>query len=1128
MADRNCKAKWVFEMGVAISLLLTFCPQRIHAAHIIESAQDEKLTAAQKIVEEARQLREWGTAESLRQAILRYTEALQLFRAGRDRREEATTLGSLGAIYYLLEEQQKALEFYGQSLLAWQAVNDRPAVADTLAIMGTIYTSSGELQKALESFKQALVIRQAISDRGGEASALANIGSLQASSGDRQKALDSFNQALDLLRQLRDQRGEVQTLLNIGAVYNSLDDPRKAIEVLKLALTIQRDLRDQRGEARTLISLSALYQKLGNPGKALQCHEQALPLLQALGDRVNEAIIISNIGFLKGYHALGGTLGHTRLKIAYFNQRLPHLSGRERAGALITLGADYIWLGEYQKALDSNREAIDIYRKIRYRRGEAIALLNIGFTYDTLGETEGALNYYLKALPLSRAAGDYQYEALLLLATGRAYYHQSDYQKAIEHFNTALSISRSHGFTEGKAIALGGFGLVYEKGGDYQKALDHFDQAAKYLRVVGSSRARLFEAIVLSKLALLHSKLGDQQKALDSYNRALLISTAEGDRNSEANVFYEMARVLDKQGDFEGARTLVEFALKIVESLRTRIPRHDLRSSFFASVHQYYEFYIYLLMKMHQLKPRQRLNITALQVSERARARSLIEMLTEAGANIRQGVKPELLEREQLLQQRLNAKAEGQVRLITGNLTGGAAAPVDKEITELILQLNEAQEQIRSASPRYAALIQPQPLSLGEIQQQVLDADTLLLEYSLGSERSFLWVVTPTAFNSYELPKREVIEAAIRSVYDTLTSSNRNTPIETEKQRELRQIQVREQSPAMATQLSRMLLGPVARQLGKKRLVIVADGALHYLPFGALPDPKSMDEKTGDWRPLVVEHEIVNLPSASALAVLRREQAGRKPAAETLAVLADPVFAKDDERFKPDARLTEQQPDQSTPNPVSESITRKLARVTGGSSGESRIARLPFTRQEAEQILALAPQGRGMKALDFEASRATAMSERLGQYRYLHFATHGLADGERPELSTIVLSLYDDQGRPQDGFLRAHEIYNLNLPAELVTLSACETGLGKQIRGEGLVSLTRGFMYAGAARVVVSLWSVNDRATAELMTKFYRKIFVEGERPAAALRAAQIEMWRDKRWESPYYWAAFTLQGEWR
>ncbi len=166
--------------------------------------------------------------------------------------------------------------------------------------------------------------------------------------------------------------------------------------------------------------------------------------------------------------------------------------------------------------------------------------------------------------------------------------------------------------------------------------------------------------------------------------------------------------------------------------------------------------------------------------------------------------------------------------------------------------------------------------------------------------------------------------------------------------------------------------------------------------------------------------------------------------------------------------------------------------------------------------------------MDFQASRTTVLSGDIGQYRYIHFATHGLLDSERPGLSALVFSMVDQQGKPQDGFLRANDIYNLKLPAELVVLSACQTGLGKDIKGEGLVGLTRGFMYAGAARVVVSLWNVNDKATAELMTKFYEKMLKQGQRPAAALRAAQVEMWKQKHWQSPYYWAAFTIQGEWR
>jgi CHAT domain-containing protein len=211
-----------------------------------------------------------------------------------------------------------------------------------------------------------------------------------------------------------------------------------------------------------------------------------------------------------------------------------------------------------------------------------------------------------------------------------------------------------------------------------------------------------------------------------------------------------------------------------------------------------------------------------------------------------------------------------------------------------------------------------------------------------------------------------------------------------------------------------------------------------------------------------------------------------------------------------------------------EHLAEKSDDKAATSTSRLVIPRLPFTRQEATRLLALAPKASSYSAIDFQASRETVLKGDLSQYRYVHFATHGLLDSQRPGLSSLVLSMVDEQGKARDGFLRANDIYNLRLPAELVVLSACQTGLGKEIKGEGLVGLTRGFMYAGAARVVVSLWNVNDRATSELMTKFYQKMLKQGERPAAALRAAQVEMWRQKQWQSPYYWAAFTLQGEWK
>jgi CHAT domain-containing protein len=314
-----------------------------------------------------------------------------------------------------------------------------------------------------------------------------------------------------------------------------------------------------------------------------------------------------------------------------------------------------------------------------------------------------------------------------------------------------------------------------------------------------------------------------------------------------------------------------------------------------------------------------------------------------------------------------------------------------------------------------------------------------------------------------------------------------------------------------AAELGRIILGPAATDLRGKRLVIVADGALQYVPFAAL----SVSEN----RPLILEHELISLPSASAFAVHRQNLANRVMAPKAVAVIADPVFSTSDARLRPNARATA---------PREQAATRIIEHLQGGPGGQLSISRLPFTRSEADQIVAVAPPASSMKALDFRASREIATSDELSKYRYVHFATHGYLDTSRAGLSAIVLSLVDEQGKPRDGFLRTHDIYNLKLPAELVVLSACETGLGKDLEGEGIDGLTRAFMYAGARRVIVSLWNVNDKATSALMQRLYAGMLRSNKTPAAALRAAQMEMLRTRQWQSPYFWAAFVMQGEWR
>ncbi len=307
-----------------------------------------------------------------------------------------------------------------------------------------------------------------------------------------------------------------------------------------------------------------------------------------------------------------------------------------------------------------------------------------------------------------------------------------------------------------------------------------------------------------------------------------------------------------------------------------------------------------------------------------------------------------------------------------------------------------------------------------------------------------------------------------------------------------------------------------------KRLVIIADGALQYVPFAALPVIGSGQQAKIEALPLITEHEVTMLPSLVVLALLERRDASRGRAPLNAAIFADPVFDGADARVK----LA------STGGKAKTDATANAAQLREAfERGGVGLMRLVGTRREAEAIMRLDAAGKSKEWLDFDASRETVLGAGFGDYRYLHFATHGLIDSDRPELSALALSMVDERGAERDGYVRAQDFSNLKLKADLVVLSACETALGRQLRGEGLIGLTQGFMRAGVPRVVVSLWSVDDAATAELMSRFYRKLLKEEKRPAAALREAQIEMLRqgdEPRWHSPYYWAPFILIGSWK
>jgi CHAT domain-containing protein/Flp pilus assembly protein TadD len=1099
-------------------------------------AQTDPRAQAQQLFDEGVLLFNQGAAESLQQAITKWEAALPLWREVGDKSKEALTLLGIGRVYDVLGEKQQALSYYSQALPLSKAVGDRAGQATTLGNIGSVYDDLGEKQQALSYYRQALPLSKAVGDRAGQATTLNNIGGVYDALGEKQQALSYYNQALPLSKAVGDRAGQATTLGNIGSVYDDLGEKQQALSYYRQALPLSKAVGDRAGQATTLNNIGGVYDALGEKQQALSYYRQALPLLKAIGDRAKEAATLNNIG------SVYDDLGEKQQALSYYRQALPLSKAvGDRAGQASTLsniGSVYNDLGEKQQALSYYRQAFPLSKAVGDRAGEATSLNNIGSVYDALGEKQQALSYYSQALPLSKAVGDRSGEAVTLSNIGHvydalgekqqalSYYRQAlplrkavgdrageattlsniggvydalgEKQQALSYYSQALPLSKAVGDRGGEATTLNNIGSVYDALGEKQQALSYYSQALPLSKAVGD---RAGEAITLNNIGYVYDDLGEKEKALSYYRQALPLSKAVGDRSQEANTLSNTAYLEASRGNLQAALIPMQASIEIIEDLRTKVISPELRQTYFATVQGYYQFYIDLLMKLHQQNPSQGYDKQAFNVSERSRARTLLELLTEANAKIKEGANLQLLAQEKSLQGQLDV-TEKQRLDINNNpqSTTKQKTAIDQQYKTLSEQYQDLQNEIRAKSPKYAAIKYPQPLTLEQVQQQILDNDTALLQYSLGKERSYLWVVTKEGMTSYQLPAQAEIEKGAENLLKVINQHRGNSD-----------------SFAQAEPLlSQAILAPAQDKLTKKRLLIVADGVLQYIPFSAL-------SLSVNQQPLINQYEIVNLPSSSSLATIRHEIKTRKSAPKTLAILANPVFSQDDERVANSKTNLSQQ----TSDIGSLALNRSVRSLE--EDKEEKLTPLPGTKQEAQNILKLVPENtQKTSAFDFDANLKAATNPQLNQYRIVHFATHGILNTESPELSGVVLSLVNKNGNTVNGFLRLNEIFNLKLQSDLVVVSACQTGLGEEIKGEGLVGLTRGFMYAGSPRLLVSLWKVDDKATAEFMTRFYRLMLGKKLPPAEALREAQLEMQQGTEWKSPYNWAAFVLQGEWR
>lgn len=876
------------------------------------------------------------------------------------------------------QDLNKAVDLFEQSARLFQQDHSFTDAAENYIKIGEIYRISGRYRQELSMYDQALklageseiALRCSIRSHQALAYIDTDIGQSR-----------NFSQEAFRLSELTPDPSAKAEALVVSAELQMSADLEEAFGKLRSAVQLFHQAKDIDGEARAqLFAGYALFHLKSSFEDASSAFNEALRLWTS----VNNAH-----GMAEAHRALG-----------------------------------QYWYGtdEPQKAKNEYDLAEPVFHAVRDRKYEAIISSARGDVSAEVGNYEEALRYHQKAYQEFLEIGDVRGEMAAMEGKAHAQWVLHRYEKSRQLNKTKLRRARQlPGFSRYEASALGGIADFYVLHSDFAHAEPLYRQALDLFRTVGEP---VQAANILIRLGRLYSKQAQDEQALSAFREALDIAEKKDQFEQAAAAHFEIAAIDQRRSRPEDARDEIESALKIIESQRAKIHDFDDRASYFASVHENYQFYIDILMQLDRQNPGQGFARKALEASEKSKVRSLLDMLDFASS----------------------------------------------------------------------------ALPLNEIQAEIRGDNVVILEYALGKENSYLWVIDEDRVTPYVLSSSTAQLSQLQDRFQKSLMANGihgpETPHQEQARKKLAARYLRDQR-----ELANALLGQARGSLHEKRVIIVPDGFLQYVPFDVL-----LPSGTND---------LVMLPSASTLKALRDKVQGRARPISEVTVFADPVFEKDDHRVAGNSF-----------SPAKDIKPEAVKQVARDVLGSSYIPRLPNSHYEAEAIVkAFGPQ-KVRRREGFAANRQTAQED-LSGYRVIHFATHGFLDTHHPQLSGLALSMVTRNGKAQDGYLRLRDIYQMKLSADLVVLSACQSALGKDLESEGMIGLTRAFFSAGSNRIISTLWRVDDQATAELMSHFYRRLH-NGESPSVALRDAQSDLRRIPDWNHPYYWAAFVLQGEYR
>lgn len=1133
-------------------------------------------------------------------AVSKFEQALEICRTVGNEQGVQNCLISIALAHKNLGNYLKSLKYFEEVLEIYRQIGDEKGVGDCLNTIGQVHMELDDYPKALEYYEQSLAIAKTIGDKKSVGWCLNNIGLVYADLSNYPKALEYYEQALEISREIGKKKGVGATLGNIGSVYQDLSNYPKALEYQEQSLKILRDIGDKKSVGIVLQDIGSIYKGLSNYSKALEYYEQSLEIAKTIGDKPGVGSCLGSIGWIYL------ELGDYPKAFEFFKKALEIcIEIEDKSGVssnLNGLGNIYRIYGDYPNALKFFEQSLKIDKEIGDKSGIAERVAMIGLVYGELGNYSKALESLEQVIVVFREIGDKDRVKDCLSLIGRCYMVLGDYPKSLGYFEQSLKIAKEIGDRQGVGAALSNIGSVYGKLGNYSKALENQEQALEIFKGIGDKPAEIevlagigdiylkqedykkalgffIESNNSFGLGAVYNKMGNFQKALTYYEEALKIGLKIERPDILINSYFGMGESYEGLGKLEEAAASYISAVSIVDKLRSGLKKEKHKTGFLSRTVQLYKKLVSALARLHIqgeeltdddiLKNLGNIGEISFYIAENVKARSLIEMLAgRMGTEETYRLPKNIIEKEQSLTHQI-AKLNEQLE---------DAFKKDKELFEkkketlnaLEAELEQFTYELRESHPRYAAFKYPQPLSIKDIP---ITSNEILLEYHVSDEATYLFVVGQDKQKQNKLIK--LIEVPI-SEEDLKEQIN----VFRHAFEDIRYMN--EFDPMKAKELYGLLLAEGVKDLPVgSHLIIIPDGILNLLPFEALvvstdnlngnENLNLAKDNIGDLQVVGVKGKVSDTESkilgykdieyfgdkwstsyyqsGTVLGLNRtlgkKEQKWPKP----LFALGDPVFDKEDNRYVNYAEGKQEEIKLASLNIESSVRIRSIIREKGYT-----FRRLVETRDEVIQIGQMLDVNNPWHIkLDMEASEAGVKGTDLLGYRYIHFATHGILENEIPYIQepALVLNLVNNENG-EDGYLTMSEVMGLNLSADMVVLSACKTGLGEDIGGEGIVGLTRAFMYAGSPSVVVSLWSVESKTTTDFMIAMYRYL-EEGKDKAEAVRLARMDI-RKKKYRTdtergvggimasermeqksnrvidtshPYFWSPFILVGEW-